>query len=535
MKNLYLTLVYFRIIIAIIFMEINHGVYSEGMGKECTPIGNAFCFSNLYNMTKFPNVLGHLNLQEAQNAFMDFQALIKTGCSKYLEQFLCFVFVPPCTILETPLSVCRGFCQLAATKECMEILKQLSIRPEVLVCDRYPESELCISQYNIISENGSRNVTTANGMSSGNEPYILANEGEVDLFLLVINGNTIQLLDVQSPHDIDTITIYRGLPGIMPTPIDWYGDSKYIYWASNTEGKIFRGELIADSLRNVRPIIDTQSATVESLAVDWYLKVLFWTETLPIARLRASSLSGRKITTVLAQDIGHPISLTIDSTEGKLFWIDRRGNIQHHKAFIDSYSIVTESRFVVFNITPETVNNGGRPKALVADVETKRLFWVDARSQSLHSASYDGSGHKQLLKNHRYLNDPDSIAIHNQHVIWIDKQTNSIVLVNKMKGDDELVIKTFDSNAPQNIRIYGYRKTNVSSYDKSAIGNKWQELSSKENMEVQVLEGDEDDDFDKDFEGDFEDNEGKENKSSDSKMVICWLIVILFIVRFVML
>ena len=69
------------------------------------------------------------------------------------------------------------------------------------------------------------------------------------------------------------------------------------------------------ALRGVRQIVDTESATVLSLAVDWLLGILFWTEALP-GKLRTSSLSGRKVTTILDEDMKTPVSLTLDPTEG---------------------------------------------------------------------------------------------------------------------------------------------------------------------------------------------------------------------------
>ena len=69
------------------------------------------------------------------------------------------------------------------------------------------------------------------------------------------------------------------------------------------------------ALRDIRQIVDTESATVLSLAVDWLLGILFWTETLP-AKLRTSSLSGRRVTTVLSEDMVNPLSLTLDPAEG---------------------------------------------------------------------------------------------------------------------------------------------------------------------------------------------------------------------------
>lgn len=69
------------------------------------------------------------------------------------------------------------------------------------------------------------------------------------------------------------------------------------------------------AMEDIRPIVSVESS-VESIAVDWNLRILFWLESYPRARLRTSSLSGRRVTTLLSSNLYSPISLTIDSTEG---------------------------------------------------------------------------------------------------------------------------------------------------------------------------------------------------------------------------
>lgn len=99
-------------------------VYSDETEQRCVAVQEGFiCSDVLYNETTFPNAFGHQNLADAQSALNNFVPLIDTHCSKYLKQFLCFVFAPPCTVLDKPLKVCRSLCEEAVTKECRAILK----------------------------------------------------------------------------------------------------------------------------------------------------------------------------------------------------------------------------------------------------------------------------------------------------------------------------------------------------------------------------------------------------------------------------
>lgn len=475
------------------------------------------CKNVPYNQTTFPNQLGHVDIAEAVEEFKDFSPLFDVNCSNNLQQFLCFIYFPPCTQFEDPIRVCRSYCHEAVTTECRQILKKFNKRPPVLECGQYPlsESEVCIKPDNTISKNGGTvaTATSGTGIYYDDENSLESKEEiNLDLYLLVTSSNNIQLLDISTPSSMDTITLFRRLPSLLSTTIDYYEPARYIFWASSTEGKIFRGTMVVESLRDIRPIIDTGSASVESIAVDWNLRVLFWTESVPEARLRTSSLSGRMVTTLLSHDMKYPISLSIDPLEGKLFWIDRRGVAFDQSSSIESYSILTEEHSTIFNITSLTIVNGGRATALAVDVHEKRIYFVDARSQSLHSIKYDGSDHKVLLADHHYLREPDSLAIRDDKILWVDKVSNTLLWADKATGENELIIKTFDTGAPQNIKIFGGQGKNssTSSYDKSSLTERWQELSSKENMAD--LDPDDDDEF-----YDYEDGYGRDTQNKRKK------------------
>ena len=97
-----------------------------------------------YNETTLPNLFGHENQQEVENAIREFDPLIKVNCNPYLRQLLGFIYCPPCTVLNRPIPPCREYCEKAA-EGCVEILRKFGFEPLVLDCDKYPTSGLCIS------------------------------------------------------------------------------------------------------------------------------------------------------------------------------------------------------------------------------------------------------------------------------------------------------------------------------------------------------------------------------------------------------
>lgn len=53
-----------------------------------------------------------------------------------------------------------------------------------------------------------------------------------------------------------------------------------------------------------------------------------------------------------------------------------------------------EGRRVVFRVTE--VKGGGWPNGLTLDYALQRIYWIDAKSDSIHTALYDGSDHRQV-------------------------------------------------------------------------------------------------------------------------------------------
>ena len=70
--------------------------------------------------------------------------------------------------------------------------------------------------------------------------------------------------------------------------------------------------------------------------------------------------------------------------------------------------------------------NGAWPNGLALDFLSKRIYWIDARANSIHSANYDGSDHREILRNVESLGHPFSIDIFESHVYWTDWRSQTI-------------------------------------------------------------------------------------------------------------
>lgn len=116
---------------------------------RCQPITVPFCLDIQYNQTIMPNLLNHQKQDDAGLEVHQYFPLVKVKCSPDLQFFLCSVFVPVCTILETPIPPCRSLCE-SAKNGCQNIMKQFGFDwPAMLDCAQYPtgeHGELCVGQ-----------------------------------------------------------------------------------------------------------------------------------------------------------------------------------------------------------------------------------------------------------------------------------------------------------------------------------------------------------------------------------------------------
>jgi len=65
---------------------------------QCERISLELCMNLPYNLTSFPNYLGHLSQRESSVSWESslFPALVQTGCYQYLMFYACTLLVPKC-------------------------------------------------------------------------------------------------------------------------------------------------------------------------------------------------------------------------------------------------------------------------------------------------------------------------------------------------------------------------------------------------------------------------------------------------------
>lgn len=127
----------------------NHNQFGAApLNNKCEQITIPFCNDIEYNMTIFPNLLNHQKQEDANLEVHQFFPLVKVRCSADLKFFLCTMYAPVCTVLDSPIPPCRHLCQ-SARNGCESLMNKFGFQwPESLNCEKFPEigTGLCVGE-----------------------------------------------------------------------------------------------------------------------------------------------------------------------------------------------------------------------------------------------------------------------------------------------------------------------------------------------------------------------------------------------------
>ncbi|KAK6638086.1 hypothetical protein RUM44_008511 [Polyplax serrata] len=125
--------------------------------RQCTRLQLDYCSKMSYNVTSYPNIIGHANYQEVLDDVIAFREIVDAECYRLAYEFVCLVLQPPCereTTAEEDSMVmpCRSYCN--------EFIKNCGNRispkfKQALDCSKFDEfsgSGICIPKPGCIEE-----------------------------------------------------------------------------------------------------------------------------------------------------------------------------------------------------------------------------------------------------------------------------------------------------------------------------------------------------------------------------------------------
>ncbi|XP_060522093.1 prolow-density lipoprotein receptor-related protein 1 isoform X3 [Cylas formicarius] len=271
----------------------------------------------------------------------------------------------------------------------------------------------------------------------------------LDGYVLQEDGFTCKSVDSGRPHaifsnrhelrglDLHTFNQKSYISSLKNTiALDFYhsNNSEMIFWTDVIDDKIYRGSVVGGSLGNIEVVVQTGLSTAEGLAVDWIGQNLYWVES-NLDQIEVAKLNGSFRRTLVAGEMESPRAIALDPRDGYLFWTDWDNTLPR----IERCSLAGLNRRIVVRI--DNFSKGGWPNGITLDYTMRRIYWVDARSDSIHTVTYDGSDHHEVMGNHEMLSHPFAITLFENYVYWTDWRTNSIVRANKWTGGNVMVIQ----------------------------------------------------------------------------------------------
>ncbi|TMS19458.1 Low-density lipoprotein receptor-related protein 1 [Larimichthys crocea] len=252
-------------------------------------------------------------------------------------------------------------------------------------------------------------------------------------------------------HEIRRIDLNKGefsvlVPGLRNTiALDFHLSQSALYWTDVVEDKIYRGKLSENgALTSFDVVIQYGLATPEGLAVDWIAGNIYWVES-NLDQIEVAKLDGTMRTTLLAGEVEHPRAIALDPRDGILFWTDWDASLPR----IEAASMSGQGRKTIHKET----GNGGWPNGLTVDYLERRILWIDARSDAIYSAKYDGSGLIEVLRGHEYLSHPFAVTMYGGEVYWTDWRTNTLAKANKWTGSNVTVVQRTNTQ-PFDLQVY---------------------------------------------------------------------------------
>ncbi|XP_055591150.1 low-density lipoprotein receptor-related protein 1 [Uranotaenia lowii] len=239
--------------------------------------------------------------------------------------------------------------------------------------------------------------------------------------------------------DLNTLAVknfYTSLRNTIALDFLWKNESIQIFWTDVIDDKIFRGTLTGDSLSNVEAVVQSGLSTAEGLAVDWIGMNLYWIDS-NLDQIEVAKTNGSYRRTLVAGDMVNPRAITLDPMEGLLFWTDWEEGAPR----IERCTMAGESRVIIKYVGAD----GGWPNGITLDYVMKRVYWIDARSDSIMTTDYNGHDFHLVIKDQEVLSHPFSITLFDNYVYWTDWRTNSVIRANKWNGTDITVIQRTQS------------------------------------------------------------------------------------------
>lgn len=223
--------------------------------------------------------------------------------------------------------------------------------------------------------------------------------------------------------------------------LDFHFKTGMVFWSDVTEEAIFSAHIDEGQHRTV--VASDGVVTADGLAVDWVHSHLYWTDTGTNA-ISVCDFTGMSRAVLVEVGLEEPRAIALHPGLGWMFWSDWGRSPRIERAGMDGSHRET--------IVRESVR---WPNGLTIDLVLERLYWVDAKLNTVGSCSLDGSYSRTVLYSPSYLRHPFSISVFEDLMYWTEWDSHRIYEANKFNGANVTTVTTTSlSQLPMVVQVY---------------------------------------------------------------------------------
>ncbi|ESP00909.1 hypothetical protein LOTGIDRAFT_173011 [Lottia gigantea] len=196
-------------------------------------------------------------------------------------------------------------------------------------------------------------------------------------------------------------------------------NGKTVYWASNTDKKVYKSRTDEWILHRRRAIISVGLVSVESLVYDWVGANLYIVDSgrgeVVVCKPDGVSCS------VILNELHSPTSIAVDPHARNLYLSEAGNTRKISKSWMDGDN---KQDFISDRL--------GQPTCLVIDYTIGRLYWADLTFGVIDSIKLDGTDRQVILAHE--VHHPSLLVVFEDLMIWSDQVKHTLNSANKLKG-----------------------------------------------------------------------------------------------------
>lgn len=195
--------------------------------------------------------------------------------------------------------------------------------------------------------------------------------------------------------------------------LDFFLHKNKVCWIELNDIVIKCAEMSVSGKVKPEIIVDSGLGRPEGLACDWVNDNIYWTDS-DTRRIEVASINSKVRNVIISEDIGAPRAIAVAPEDGYLFWSD--WDEQYPKIERVSMDGDNASRKIIVD------QNIAWPNGLTLDLESKLLYWIDAKLKYIARVDWNGNNRQYLFhpRSAESMKLPVAISVYKKELYWTD-------------------------------------------------------------------------------------------------------------------